>query len=451
MKVLVIETTPATPHAETGLEIAIKEKHSGSKVVYCPIFHLLPILVWKSNINGRNDGGKPDTLADWLAYLINKVSPYAEVDVFELLSPLNYVTEEIRQNIFNFTYDDQPLGALVKSVAVEITRTTDNNSILNEHLDTCIDIAQTAILAYELVLMLVDKHQPDQIVFFNGRTAATFPIYLICKKLDIAAIIHERGATKDHYSLYQHPPQFLTEVKDKINRFSLGRLLPESRTSAAAFFHRQRSSKLSNFGPIVKTQDHDAKIDLPGLKEKFVVFFASSNWEIFFMPTLDFSNALGDQYTAVATLAQVCEKEGFQLVIRMHPLTPLTEVNDYNFLANNDKCLIVPAASSISSYRLGEASYRNFSYGSTITWELMHSGNHCAVLADSLGRGETGVIELDSVTSISEYLINNLPLVDKSFPLKYGDFFHNFGERYDYYKAETLFSGKFDTKLTAAT
>ena len=451
MKVLVIECTPATPHAETSLEIAIKESLSGSQVIYCPIFHVLPQLFWRSNINGRKQGDKIDSLADWLKYLVSAIGMHAEVDIFELNSTPNYINENIINNPFEFEYEGQPFGALVRANAIELTKNSSLSYILDLHHNLCMSLAQTSILAYELTKMLIAKHQPDRVVFFNGRTPGSFPIYLACKLLGVSTCIHERGPTKYHYTLWANPPMFMYEQQNKMNLFSKSRDSYVSRCSASVFFDRQRSSKLTSFGPLVnKFRDHDVAINVPHLSDSYVVYFASSNWETIWMPTQDFSNGLGDQYQAVANLVKVCDELGIQLVIRMHPNTPKSEWSDYDRFSNDGKCIVIPPDDSASSYRLGVESFRNFSFGSTITWEFMHKGIHCATLGRSLGSGEIGVVELDSVEAIREYIRQDLGLVDNRFSVKFGDFFHNYGERHDFYRPQSLFSGKFNIALDAS-
>jgi hypothetical protein len=452
MKVLVIETTPATPHAETSIEIAIKESLAGSHVVYCPIFHILPLSLWRSNINGRKNDGKIDSLQDWLNYLVVTVSMYAEVDVFELSPMPDYLTEDVKNNLLSFLHDGHNLGNLVKSNATEIFQTENINLIDNfNHINICLKLAQTAILAYELALMLVKKHKPDLVVFFNGRTPGSFPIFLVCKKLKIPICVHERGSAKDYYSLWDTPPQYLYEYRNKINRYSSSRSAVEARCSAAVFYFRQRHSKLTSFGPLVnKSKNPDAEINLDGLCQRYITYFTSSSWEIMSMPMQDYKNRLGSQCEAVAALARVCATEGFQLVIRMHPNTPDAEINNYIKYSEQKGCLVVFPKDIVSSYRLGAESFRNFSFGSTITWEFMYCGIPCATLGKSVGSGEVGVIELDNVESIRDYIRKDLTPIDKAFPIKYGDFTQNHGERYDFYNANTLFSGHFDVELSEA-
>lgn len=447
MNVLVIETTPATPHAETGLEIAIKEKLAGSEVVYCPIFHLIPDLIWKSNINGRNSTGKVDSIDDWLNYLIDVVKPYALVDVFAITDTPNYVNEIIKQNIFDFIYDSHPFGSLVKSNAVQLFNTIDFDEILLNYRSSCESLAQTAILSYELAQYLIRKHTPDVVYFFNGRTAATWPIFLACQKMGVKPLIHERGATKSKFSVWDRPPQYQEVIKEEINKFALGRSINKARLSAATFYTRQRRGKITGYGFKNEFQDHDAEIEVEGLRDCFVVYYTTSNNEILLMPSQDVTNSLGSQQEAVNILWNVCKKENIQIVIKMHPGTPKSEQNYYFELADGDNCIVIPPGSSISSYKLGEKSFRNFSYGSTITWEFLFSGVNCAVLSNTIGRGEAGVIELDSEETIRKYLHDPLPAVDPGFSIKFADFMNNYGEVYDFYQAETLFSGTFDINL----
>jgi hypothetical protein len=449
MKVLIIESTPATPHAETGLEIAIKENLAGSEVIYCPIFHLFPYLIWKSNINGRNASGKEDSIDEWLAYLTTTVSPFAEVDLFSLATVPNYLNESIRQNIFDFFYDAQPLGKLVKSNAIELFKTIDLNAILASNRSICEGLAQTAILVYELVLVLLRKHQPDLVYLFNGRTVGTHPIFLASQKLGVSTLVHERGSSKNTYIIWDRPSQYVDEFKKHINQYARGRSAHEARLSAATFFYRQRHGRVNNFG-IINAQDHHLDISIPGCHARFVVYFTSSNNELLFMPGQEYANALGSQDEALTTLARVCAEENIQLIIKMHPNTPVTEQAAYEQYSNGDKCIVISADSSISSYKLGEMAYRNFSYGSTITWELMYAGKPCAPLADSYGGGEEGVLTLDSEEAIRDYLLNPLPSINRQFPIKYADFMCAHGENYDFYRPETLFTGTFDVELTVA-
>jgi hypothetical protein len=449
MKALIIEATPATPHAETALEIAIKENLSGSEVIYCPIFHLFPYLIWKSNINGRNATGKVDSIADWLSYLTSVVSPYAEVDLFSLKSIPNYLNESIKQDIFDFSYDSQPLGKLVKSNAIEIFKTIDADAILNDNRATCEGLAQTAILVYELSLLLIRKHRPDLVYLFNGGTVGTHPIFLASQKLGVSTLVHERGSSKNTYIIWDRPSQYVDEFKKHINQYARGRSAHEARLSAATFFYRQRHGRVNNFG-IINAQDHHLDISIPGCHARFVVYFTSSNNELLFMPGQEYANALGSQDEVLTTLARVCAEENIQLIIKMHPNTPVTEQAAYEQYSNGDKCIVISADSSISSYKLGEMAYRNFSYGSTITWELMYAGKPCAPLADSYGGGEEGVLTLDSEEAIRDYLLNPLPSINRQFPIKYADFMCAHGENYDFYRPETLFTGTFDVELTVA-
>ena len=114
MRVLIIETTPATPHAETALELGIKESRSGSEVIYCPIFHLLPKLLWASNINGHARNDRKNTVYEWIDYLIDIIAPFATTEVLDFKN-INIDPEigSIISTPFDFIYDNQQLGKLV--------------------------------------------------------------------------------------------------------------------------------------------------------------------------------------------------------------------------------------------------------------------------------------------------------------------------------------------------
>ncbi len=450
MKILILESTPATPHAETALEIGIKESIAGSKVTYSPIFHLLPRLLWRSNINGNNSSGKRDSLVEWLNYLVNIISKYSQIDIpnnFDIMNIKNL--KEIQKDPLDFIYDDQPFGKLVFANAVEITRETSLEVIKNNR-DLCMELALTAIITYEISKNLITKHKPDKVVFFNGRTIETYPIYIATLKLGVNILIHERGPTKNHFTLWSSPPQYIDSYANQIRSFSLGRNQDGRILSAAIFYERQRNANLSTFQYINNKQNHNIEISFPNLHENFIVFFSSSNWEIELIPDQDLSNGLGTQYEAVEKLSDICKLNNIQLVIRLHPNSSKSEVDLFTLISKKNYDLIILPNDTISSYNLGIKALRIFTYSSTISWEFMYKNIGCAILAKSIGSNFDGVIELNNIESITDYITNDLKPINKYFPIILADFLHNYGERYDYYNAETLFSGTFNLNLARA-
>lgn len=451
MKILIIETTPATPHAETGLEIGLKENNAGSEVIYCPIFQLLPQLIWMSNINGNNNKASNDTTTDWLNYLTSIANKFSTIIIPDLSNinrflPLN----EINKNPLELIHDNQNFGKLVFANLVELIRDTEEIKIL-ENFHLSVKLALTACISYEISKFLINQINPDKIVFFNGRTIETFPIYLAAKKSNTFTIIHERGPTKNHFTLWNNPPQYLKTYSENIQKFSLGRNEDARRLSASIFYSRQKSAKLSTMNYINSKQNHNQPLILESLSDKFIVFYTSSNWEIDSMPNQIFSNGLGDQYEVVGKLSIICKQLAIQFVLRLHPNSSKTEIARFNDLSEKNDILLIKPTSSISSYDLAENAYRIFTFGSTLTWELMFNNIHCAVLSQSVGTDFNGVCELKDTNSIIEYITNDLPAVNNSFSFLFADFMQNYGERYDYYKPSSLFSGVFDFELDRAT
>ena len=450
MKTLIIESTPATPHAETALEIGIKESLAGSDIIYSPIFHLLPQLLWRSNINGTNNSGKRDSLSEWLNYLVNIISKYSKIDIPDIFDVNKIISlNEIRQDPLNFIYDSQPFGRLVYGNAIQITKEP-NLEVIKNNFGLCINLAITAVIAYEVSKNLINKHKPDKVLFFNGRTIETYPIYLAAKNLGVNILIHERGPSKNHFTLWSNPPQYISSFANHVKIFSLGRSLEGRNLSAAIFYERQRNANLSTFQYINEKQNHNIEINLPNLNENFIVFYSSSNWEIEFIPDQDLSNGLGIQYEAFEKLSEICKINNIQLVIRLHPNSSKSEVDIFTLIANKNHDLLIPPNSPISSYNLGIKALRIFTYGSTISWEFMYKNIGCAILSKSVGSDTEGVVELKNNKEINEYIINKIKPVNNYFPIILADFLHNFGERYDYYEAETLFSGTFNLNLKRA-
>ena len=58
---------------------------------------------------------------------------------------------------------------------------------------------------------------------------------------------------------------------------------------------------------------------------------------------------------------------------------------------------------------------------------------------------------LASAEAIRDYLLHPLAPVNRQFPIKYADFMCAHGEKFDFFRPETLFSGSFEPNLAVAT
>lgn len=446
MKILIIESTLATPHTETAIEIGFKHLLLGDRVLYCPMFLFVSDLIWGSNINGSINNGMRHSAIDWFNYIKSLINNKFTIDLDSGNINENYLTEDILDNIFNFKYDSFNFGNLVKSNITEITSSYDFDWHLKTNKLLIETIANNALKAYNYAVYHLVKHKPDYVVFFNGRTTTSYPIYLAAKKNELKSIIHERGSSKEKYSFSFKPIQYIDSFQHEILKHSEGRSHYQASLSAATFFNRQKYSKSKGFAITSFLQNHKISPKLDKLHEKYLCFFPSSNFETFFMPEQDLSLGLGSQIEAAKTLNKIAKDLSIQFVIRMHPNTPEYEHNYYESLSSYNTLIIEPK-SSVSSYLLAENALRCFSYGSTISWELMFNDISCGLLGLSAGTNQPGVIELRNETMCYEFIENPLLQVNKEFAIKYGDYFHNYGEMYDFYSPTTLFSGEFFTDL----
>ena len=117
-------------------------------------------------------------------------------------------------------------------------------------------------------------------------------------------------------------------------------------------------------------QTHDAEVNLSNLNEKYIVFYTTSNWELQLMPGQELSNGLGNQYQLVEKLSHICKQENIQLVLRLHPNSPISEVNIFNSIAQRNNFLVILPNDLVSSYSLGKNAFRIFTYGSTMSYSL---------------------------------------------------------------------------------
>jgi hypothetical protein len=459
MKILIIETATCTPHTETSIEIGLKHKLAGDDVVYAPIFHLVLDSFWNSNIKGDISRPIDDGCDIWLKYVIELTKNFFHLELIDATTVQNLLdsipNELTYQNLISSGIDKflntVNLKEITDSNLVQRHNSIDLNSIYKNHPNDAPIIAHNVVFSYFLSSYLIDKHSPDLVVFFNGRTTTSFPIYSLCKELNIKPLIHERGSSMDRYATYDSPVVYHDAHIEAIKKFQKGRDRISARNSAATYYYRLKNGKLKTFQAFNK-QDHSI-IKLPYNLESrnFSLYFTSSNDEILTMGSENIDIGLGSQFDAMQSLAKVCNSIEMPLVIRMHPRTGAFESMQYkNILSKFNQIYFIEGNDPLSSYLLATEAAHNFSAGSTITFELNYNMINCAILCKSLGHGFEGVAELQSEQAIFDYLNQVNHIVSNDFAITYGDYMHNFGEIYDFYVPTTGFSGSIEFDLKAA-
>jgi hypothetical protein len=433
MKVILVEPLCATPHTETTLELALLHSYAGDEVSYLPLYRYLGSYPWNSPINGNPT--LPRDLTSWDHYIHNIIAKHVSI-----LSP-------------EFIFTELPTRVLERLDCSEYSQRSAKTlfSSANGQSDSIDDLAKRSItisriteFSAKILLTLLSKQTYDIVYVFNGRIPGSWSTGSVAKAEGIKCEFHERGSTINKYALADRPFAYSSSWLQMFSEFRNSRSVEDSRLNAGLFFRRQRTGKLLNFGyndRFSETED----FDLPGLKDKYVLFLCSSDNEIDTVPNQDsYFSEIPSQYDCVRLLRDVCYEQGVQLIVRIHP--GVNEPGNIILsLDDGEKCIVVRPEQQISSYILGKFAYARFSVGSTIGYEFIYMGLSCAFMAKCILYDAPGITLAKDRNSILRYLRN--PLVTDSAKLLmnyYGDFFSNYGVDYQLFRPTGQFTGYFD-------
>lgn len=432
-KVLIIESILATPHTETNAELGVLHSIAGDKVDYFPLYLFVGSYPWNSPIGG--DPLKSREIIDWHRYILDRFK-----SIFSFIS-LDYI------------YDSVPSKVLEKiniSLYSELNSRTLVSSISSgrENLDS-FAVAKNSIerlteYASKIIYTLLLTRRPDLIYAFNGRIPTLWPIYHIAKALDISVRYQERGATVDKYAISDIPFAYAGAWRKMISKYISETDEVYSRLNSAYFYAKQRKGSVLNFS-YAQRHPENSNFTLPGLSDKYAVFFCSSETEINTVPEQDaYFAELPTQRDCVELLLDCCKQTSTQVVIKSHP-SAVDGDDGLGIFHDGRRCIYIPPSSEISSYNLGERATFRFSVGSTISFELMNEGLECAFMAKCILYDHPLTILANDKASVLRYLTKKTynPDATRHLARIAGDFYASFGIQYRFFKPSGLFSGEF--------
>jgi len=446
--VLFLDSVAATPHVETSIELAIAEALLGSEVFYVPLYSVLPYTTWGSGVNGRpitTYGRGP--VEDWTKYTKNILEGFA---VFLENIPKAEI-ENVDPNIAAryITLGSLDFSQVIRSNIIETRKLNFDTSLtdLEQKFPNDLYLALvTAIKCYAITKYLITKLQCTDLYIFNGRLVSNWPSYVAAKELGVSLHVHERGSTKEKYAIYNTPPQSMEESRNFFKNFTMARSINSCIQNAALFYGRQRAGKPAGFGfkagPLFG--DIQGEINLNG--REFIVYYTSTNKEVELYPNQDIYFSSRNQFDLMNELARLAVTFGKVLVVRVHPNTSPYEFELITQRVQKNGVILVSPSSRLDSYKLGIAASHRFSIGSTISWEFLYKGYDVAILAKSVAIDFSEINTLKSYDEMIDYLSKPPICKSSEFPTRIGDFMVSFGNQYQLYIPDTLFSGQIDTE-----
>jgi len=427
---------------ETGLELALQHKKQGDLVHY---FFLGQSISFCDFLKKRKKiisyeispekNGSSLLQNSKIKFFINP-----KINNFYLSSPNKIKSLE---QIKSLNYKNFKIGISCLSSLYSRLRTTSVDIKNNKTL--IISIINSGISVYNYCCNIFSQKKFDLVYTFNGRFANTRAVLDAATKYGIKVLFHERGADKNHYEVFDFPPHHLFKIQSNIIK-TWKKRSPNRITKAKSFFINQRRGAEVGW---LSYRKHQIQGRLPKfIKSKRIVsFFSTSDDEFAAIGDLvDWKKWRNQKYALSSLLRVIQRNPNLHLVLRLHPhlcMKAKHELMDWQALKLPPNATMILPDEPTDSYALMERSYAVVSVGSTVGIESVFWGTPSILLGpsmyDRLGAVYTPKDERELEILLTKKILKALP--QRALP--FGYYQSTFGRKYQFYKAETLFSGKF--------
>jgi hypothetical protein len=443
MKVCFVETANATPHLETSLELAKKHLLAGDVVDYyflgnavsysdCIVYSRLKQIF---RVFPEVRGAAMLTCSNFYFHKPRDRSLMKSINIPEFLD-LN--------DLLEYNYDKYRAGLSAFSSLVSATGEPRPSLVENRQLLK--QILTSGISIYDFCIEMFQEQNPDQVYLFNGRFSNNRAVLDAANSCDIRYRVHERGANKDKYYVKPFTPHNIREIQlDMIQEWDQRPI--NASNIASEYFMQRRNGIPIEWPSFIEQQCNDhLSVDLTDAN-KVVSCFSSSDDE--FVAVGDFYkwDRWPDQISAVCSLMEIVSRhKNYKLIIRLHPRLAQknpAELKNWLSLPLPCNCFMILPDDPTDSYALIERSCVTVTAGSTVGIESVFWKTPSICLGPSLYSHLNAVYlpadnhELESLI-LSESLVAN---PESSLP--YGFYMATHGVDFEYYKAESLFEGKF--------
>lgn len=343
-------------------------------------------------------------------------------------------------------YDNFDVGLAITSTMISILRNP--NFDLDSNMDIIKEYYKSTITLYLSTINYIEKHKPDRVYIFNGRFAHVRAILRACEISGTEFVIHERGCNKDHYDLFidklPHDKNYQIErmesawLNDKHK-------LEEKEKIGSEFYITRKTGNPKDWLSFTKEQDASLLPKNFSRSKKNIVIFNSSmdeyvsiseEWNYpFFDNQEEFIEKLMDMFK---------DDPEYHFYLRVHPnLKGLnnSQTDRISKLSSNN-LTVIPSDSKIGSYNILDHCDQVITFGSTMGIEAVY-WKKPSILVSTSFYNEESVYLAKSYEQVCAYVKSDLLAKNNLGAIKYGYYHSVKGFPYKYFKADSLFRGKF--------
>lgn len=442
MRVHFFETTNASPHLETSLEIAKNHLDFGDTVFYYFVGQALDYseFIFRANLLPMKclPEGKGAALLESKRFRF--FSPAKEMMMRDFTLPAFFDLDALR----SFRYKNYNAGLCALSSLISYT--SHSKPDLKEHSQLLQEIILSGISTYEYCLEVIKQERPDLIYLFNGRFANNRAILDAAIESNVAFRIHERGADKTRYTARPFMPHDLEAVKNEMIDVWRSRV-EGAENYAHEFFKQRRDGAEQGWSSFVKDQLKGHINIEQQLGKRIICYFSSSDDEYASVGDMVKWDHWPNQLSAVHSLIDIVRNQPtLELVIRIHPHMALKHPSDLQDWVDLDLPLnaeLLLPTDPTDSYALIERADVVVTSGSTVGIESIYWGRPSICLGPGLYSHLDAVHLPKDDAELKRMLLDQCLPVRPENALPYGYYMATFGESFSYYQPETLFRGRF--------
>lgn len=464
------EAWDVSPHLETGLEVALRLASAYRKVTYCHYGSILPVcecvpdlqtrlkrvLLWNDKTSVAMGIKLAEQFAVFNSLPFEAVSPPIEATSAEHSIEEAHLDSVEDLKLARFM-SSSALGISVASSLISIARNSE--VIPREHAGLVNKLATSFARSFYVVDGLAKASAYNAVVIFNGRFSTVKGAALAAQQLGIPVYYHERGCSKDSFSLRIYQPHDRMKVQEDICNSWKIREGASAKSVARNYFFSKRAGKdkawISFNDRMIPGQAH-AMIQAAKARSRtgIVISFFSSSDDEYISVSDTFTQSefeWNSQDEAFKVLAESVRRHGHGLVVRNHPHLRTKARSDrlkwdsLSFVNNKEDIVLLSSSSPVNTYELIELSDLVVTYGSTVGIEAIFWGKPAITLSDAFYDEIGATVYKPLSTAELDELMSNISLLltnpDSSLP--YGYHQSTFGTRFQLYQPRTLFEGDF--------
>ncbi|MES2394582.1 MAG: hypothetical protein V4549_01180 [Bacteroidota bacterium] len=453
MRYLIYSCCFETPHLETEMEVANKMMKEGHEVFFLiceadlktcflnPEHSKSICNVCQSKIkNGLKMLGIPkDKILNFQKKILK------EVDCKNALNSL--------ESLKSFQYKDSDIGLAVASSIISACR--DHRFDVNQYKKQVMVGIETAIMVHENADQILNEIKPDAVIMFNGRFIESRPVMRLCEKMNIDFYTHERGGQIDRYMFRKNStPHSLTFVKAEIE--DLWEKGSNNKEEIGKKFFEDRRNKIIQTWHVYTEKQIEGSLPMGfDPNKRNIGIFNSSMDE--YEGIADYNNKLykDDNEGIEKICASFIDYPEYHFYLRVHPnLKGLKNTQNKKIIEIGKRyknITIISAEDKIDSYALMEAVEAVISFASTMGVEALYWNKPSILLGRSFYEDFEGIIVPNDHDQAIRIIKEKKNVTSPLSAIKYGYWCVTYGTKFEFFNAESLFSGNFLGKKIKAS